>query len=78
MLEELAQVHTDEETEEGHFDIKRVEDGALIVSPMHGGQLRLVLPEWALELCEAGWTFSGVVGQQGDDWELVEIWNVYP
>jgi len=78
VLEELSQVHTDEKTEEGHFDIKRIEDCALIISPMHGGELRLVLPEWALELSEPGWTFSGVVGQQGDDYELVEIWNVYP
>jgi len=78
VLDELAQIHTVEKTEEGHFDIKRVEDGALIISPMHGGELRLVLPEWALELSEPGWTFSGVVGQQGDDYELVEIWNVYP
>ena len=77
-LEELAQVHADGKTEEGHFDMKRVDEDALIVSPMHGGQLRLVLPDWALELCEPGWAISGVLGQRGDNWELIEIWNVYP
>jgi len=78
VLEELSQVHTDGETEEGHFDIKGIEPDALILSPMHGGRLRLLLPDWALELCQPGWTFSGVIGEQGEDWELIEIWNVYP
>ncbi len=77
-LEELQQIHTAAETEEGHFDIVRVEDGALIVSPMHGGELRLILPDQVLVLCEPGWALSGVLGQRGSDWELIEIWNVYP
>jgi hypothetical protein len=78
LLEELQQIHTDAETEEGHFDIERVERDALIVSPMGGGSLRLALPEEALELCEPGWAISGVLGRRGEGWELIEIWNVYP
>ncbi len=77
VLEDLAQIHTDAETEKGHFDIERIEEDALIVSLMGGSSLRLLLPEWALEVCEPGWALSGVLGRRGDDWELIEIWNVY-
>ncbi len=69
----------DSEDLEGHFDITRILGRKLWVRDLGGDKVGPIeLPAGVIELCQVGWTISGIVGRRGGKWTLLEAWNVYP
>ncbi len=70
---------TAEEVED-HFWIRRIEASAIWLQGMIDGRELgpIQLPQDIVALCTVGWTIAGVVGRVGNDWQLVDVWNVYP
>ena len=65
---------------EDQFEITRVEPGRIWLAGLLDGRERgpIQLPEELSRGCQVGWTISGVIGQVGRRWQLIEAWNVYP
>jgi len=65
---------------EDQFEITRVEPGRIWLAGLLDGRERgpIQLPEELSRGCQIGWTISGVIGQVGRRWQLIEAWNVYP
>lgn len=65
---------------EGQFDIVKVRPGILHIENSFGDQGIMVVsvPIEVTELCQEGWSFSGLVGKHGRSWRILEMWTVYP
>jgi hypothetical protein len=66
---------------EDHFWIEKIEPGKLWLMPLTADDSVIgpvPVPQKVTALCEPGWDIGGVVAKVGQDWRLVEVWNVSP
>ena len=76
---EWAEPDADDQIED-HFQITRIEPGKIWLPGLIDGREcgPIQLPEEISRRCQVGWTVSGVIGQVGRQWRLLDAWNVYP
>jgi hypothetical protein len=66
---------------EDHFWIEKIEPGKLWLKPItaHPDVIGPIhVPKRVTKLCQPMWDIGGAVAKVGDQWRLIEVWNVTP
>jgi hypothetical protein len=66
-----------EETAEGYFDVRIVENDRLHLVGMHDRTLVVKLPEEITSKCKPGWSIHLELGKTKDGWKILEVGEVY-
>ena len=66
-----------EETAEGYFNVRIVENDRLHLADMHDRTLVVKLPEEITSKCKSGWSINLELGKTKDGWKILEVGNVY-
>jgi hypothetical protein len=66
-----------EETAEGYFDVRIVENDRLHLVGMHDRTLVVKLPEEITSKCKPGWSIHPELGKTKDGWKILEVGEVY-
>jgi hypothetical protein len=67
-----------QETAEGYFTVRRVENDRLHLEDIGGRTVIILLPAEITSRCKSGWSINLAIGKTKGGWKILEVGNVYP
>ena len=67
-----------QETAEGYFSVRNVENGRIHLEDLGGMKVVLTLPLEIASRCKSGWSINLALGKTKGQWKILEVGNVYP
>ena len=67
-----------QETAEGYFSVRSVENGRVHLEDLYGAKFVLTLPTEIASICKPGWSINLALGKTKGQWKILEVGNVYP
>ena len=66
-----------QETAEGYFSVRNVENGRIHLEDLGGMKVVLTLPPEIASRCKSGWSINLALGKIKGQWKILEVGNVY-